>query len=190
MKTKKYLIFTFSILSTGLLSANAMADIGVNATLCNHSEKPVNFELYNHNDMAAGAVPLVKKAVRACACVEKQTHTDLWGNFPPANIIQLVYRDVGSVKGTEIKVCVDAKGKFKGYVEAGVNACVAASSEVKFLPAPELTRAQGDLKVLETRMMPATTECIENNGAFGACSKYSANYSYVDGSKCFGNQDQ
>jgi len=187
MKAKKYLICMLSILSVSLLTSNAMADTKVNATLCNHSEKPVNFELYNHNDMAAGAVPLVKKAVRACACVKKQTHTDLWGNFPPTNIIQLVYRDVGSVKGTEIKVCVDAKGKFKGYVEAGANSCVEASSEVKFLPAPELTKAQGDLKVLETRMMPVSTECIENKGVLGACSKYSAQYNYIDGSKCFGN---
>lgn len=172
-----------------ILSTSVNADIKVDATLCNYSEKPVNFELYNHNDMAAGAVPLVKKAVRACACVKKETHTDLWGNFPPANIIQLVYRDVGSVKGEQIKVCVDAKGKFKGYVEAGANACYEASSEVTFLPAPELTRAQGDLKVLETRMMPESTSCSENKGAFGACSRYAATYNYVDGSKCSGNNE-
>ena len=167
-------------------AAAVSADIPVKATLCNHSTKPVNFELYNHNDVVAGAVALVSKAVRACSCVSKQTHTDLWGNQPPANIIQLVYRDVGSVKGASIKVCVDAKGKFKGYVEAGVKSCFNASEEINFLPAPELTRAQGDLKLLESRMMP-DTECSENNGLGGACSKYTSTYNFVDGSKCSGN---
>lgn len=171
------------------ISFESSADIKVDATLCNYSTRPVNFELYNHNDLTGGAIPLVQKAVRACACVKKETHTDLWNNFPPANIIQLVYRDVGSVKGAEIKVCVDAKGKFKGYVEANVKSCYKSTSEVNFLPAPELTRAQGDLKKLETRMMPADTSCTENKAAFGACSRHAATYNYVDGSKCSGNSE-
>ncbi|WP_395375165.1 hypothetical protein [Marinicella sp. W31] len=184
---KSYLSFQYIVLFLfTFFAANASADIPVKATLCNHSTKPVNFELFNHNDAIAGAVPLVKKAVRACSCVSKQTHTDLWGNQPPANIIQLVFRDVGSVKGASIKVCVDGKGKFKGYVEAGVKSCFKASEEINFLPAPELTRAQGDLKVLETRMMP-DTKCSENKGLGGACSKYSSTYNYIDGSKCSGN---
>ncbi len=120
--------------------------------------------------------------------VKKVTHTDLWHNQPPANILQLVYRDVGAVKGTEIKVCVDAKGKFKGYVEAGANACAKATSEVNFLPAPELTYAQGDLKVLESRMLPNEVEC-NSKDLLNNCTKFTTTYSYTDGKQCSGNNE-
>lgn len=168
-----------------LYSGWTVADVPVEATLCNHTEKPVEFRLYNNNDIAAGALPLVTKAVQPCSCVKKQTHTDMWHNFPPANIRQLVYRDVGATKGTDVKVCVDAKGKFKGYIDGKVSSCVEASNEVKYLPAPELTGAQGDLEMLETRLMGEKTGCSEDWTK--GCKDYQVRYEFIDGSQCHGN---
>lgn len=184
MKTPRVLIFSAAV----LLSSTALADVPVHATLCNYTSTPVEFQLYNFNDMFAGAAPLVTKAVRPCACVEKETHTDLWHNFPPANVIQLVYRDVGSVKGASIKACVDAKGKFKGYVDATAkaNVCATLDSKTTFLPAPELTRAQGDLKVLESRLLGEQKDCKKSGNA---CTEYSVKYDFIDGAKCSGNND-
>ena len=130
----------------------------------------------------------MKKSVRACSCVKKQTHTDLWHNQPPANILQLVYRDVGSVKGASIKVCIGAKGKFKGYVNVDVNACAESSTEVTFLPAPELTYSQGDLKKLETRMHPSSIKC-NSKDFLKNCTKFTTRYEYIDGVKCTGNNE-
>jgi hypothetical protein len=169
-----------------LAPAAARADVAVDAELCNRSLGPVEFRLYNHNDLFAGAVPLVTKSVRACTCVDKQTHTDLWHNPPPANIEQLAYRDVGAIKGSNISVCVSADGRFRGYVDTTVGACASQTTEVTFLPAPELTRAQGDVKVLETGLLPASTSCKSKDWT-GGCNRYEMKYSYDDGSACTGN---
>jgi hypothetical protein len=175
------------LVAATLYSSLASADVTVNATLCNKTPKPVEFRLYNHNDMAAGVVPLVTKSVQACACVQKETHTDLWHNFPPANIRQLVFRDVGATKGTDIKACVDVEGKFKGYIDAKVNTCAQITSETQFLPAPELTGAQGDLPMLESRLLGTQTDCTKNSA--GACTSYKVKYEYIDGSQCHGNDN-
>ncbi len=57
------------LLALGHFSMDSEADVKVYTTLCNTSQNPVEFSLYNHNDIFAGAVPLVKKAVRACSSV-------------------------------------------------------------------------------------------------------------------------
>ncbi len=168
------------------ISFNALADVKVIANLCNESKKPVEFHLFNHNDITSGVAALSTKALQACSCQTVTTHTDLWHNKPIARINQLVYRDVGKVSGTSIKVCLDAKGKFKGYVEGGVKTCVEAQQETSFLPAPELTRAQGDLKILQTHLHPDSTACKSKDWT-GGCVKYTADYNFSDGASCFGN---
>lgn len=165
---------------------SSFADVPVKAHLCNQSLKPVEFHLFNHNDITSGAGALTTKALQACSCAYITTNTDLWHNMPIARINQLVYRDVGSVSGTSIKVCVDAKGKFEGYVEGGVKTCVEAKKETSFLPAPELTRAQGDLKILQSHLHANSTDCTSKDWTNG-CSYYSADYTFSDGVNCFGN---
>ena len=173
-------------LGFSLLFGTAYADVSVNAHICNQSKKPVEFHFFNHNDITSGAAALSTKAIQACSCADVSTHTDLWHNMPIVRVNQLVYRDVGSVSGTSIKVCLDAKGKFEGYVEAGVNTCAEAKKETTFLPAPELTRAQGDLKILQTHLYPDSTDCKSKDWT-GGCVKYHADYVYTDGAACFGN---
>lgn len=180
-------VFAVAALASALLTAvPAAADVTVNATLCNQTQKPVEFHLFNHNDLANGLAALSTKMVQPCACVGAQTHTDLWHNMPIARINQLVFRDVGRVSGTSIKVCVDAKGKFEGYVEAGVKTCVEARQETSFLPAPELTRAQGDLMILQSHLYASSTDCVATDWT-GGCTKYTATFNYTDGAACFGN---
>lgn len=181
-------VFAVAALASALLTAApaAAADVTVDATLCNQTQKPVEFHLFNHNDLANGLAPLSTKMVQPCACVAMQTHTDFWHNMPIVRINQLVYRDVGKVSGTSIKVCVDAKGKFEGYVEAGVKTCVEARQETSFLPAPELTRAQGDLVVLQSHLFASSSDCVATDW-IGACTQYTATYTYTDGASCFGN---
>lgn len=183
--TRKYSsVFTVAALASSLLAAApaAAVDAIVYATLCNQTQKPVEFHLFNHNDMASGALALSTKMVQPCACVAMQTHTDFWHNMPIIRINQVVYRDVGKVSGSSIKVCVDAKGKFEGYVEAGVKTCVEAREETSFLPAPELTRAQGDLAILQSHLFASSADCVDNG-----CTEYTATYTYSDGISCFGN---
>ena len=171
---------------TVLWSSVAFADVPVKATLCNNVEQPVEFWLFNHNDIAQGLAALSTKAVRACSCVDVQTHTDLWHNFPIARVNQLVYRDVKSVSGTSIKVCVDVTGKFEGYIDAETNTCVEARKDTTYLPAPELTRAQGDLVILQSHLHPDSTEC-ERTDWTGGCVEYDVDYTYTDGAPCHGN---
>ncbi|MCX7544182.1 hypothetical protein [Marinicella gelatinilytica] len=181
MKTK-----LFKGLCLTLLSGYALADVNINAQLCNQSKKPVEFHFFNHNDIASGGIALATKSVQACSCVNITTHTDLWHNMPIARINQLVYRDVGSVSGTSIEVCLDAKGKFEGYIEGGVKTCAKAKKETSYLPAPELTRAQGDLKILESHLYAESTDCQSKDWT-GGCVKYDANYNFTDGAACHGN---
>lgn len=175
-----------TLVLTVLCSTVAFADATVDASLCNKATKPVEFHLFNHNDITAGAVALTTKVVRPCACVDLQTHTDLWHNFPVARINQLVFRDVKSVSGTNIEVCVSATGKFEGYIDATAKTCVDASKTTTYLPAPELTRAQGDLVILQSRLYPDSTSCKQKDWT-GGCVRYEANYSYTDGAPCYGN---
>jgi hypothetical protein len=165
----------------------ALADVTVKATLCNRSQKPVEFHLFNRNDLFSGAAALSTKMVHPCACVPQQTHTDLWHNFPVVRINQLVYRDVASTSGTSIKVCVDATGKAEGYIDATVKTCAEAKRETKYLPAPELTRAQGDLVILQSHLYADSTDC-EHKDWTGGCAEYKATYNYVDGAECRSGQ--
>ncbi len=165
--------------------AVAIADVTVKATLCNKTDKPVEFHLFNHNDILSGAAALSTKVVRPCACVAEQTHTDLWHNFPIARINQLVYRDVGSTTGSTIKVCLDATGKFDGYIDGKVNTCATAKKETTYLPAPELTRAQGDLVILQSHLHAESTKCDHNDWT-GGCTEYQVDYTYRDGAECRG----
>jgi hypothetical protein len=97
-----------------------------------------------------------------------------------------VYRDIQSVSGTSIKVCLDVKGEFEGYIDAGVNTCVEAKKNTTYLPAPELTRAQGDLVILQSHLHAESTECEQIDWT-GGCVEYEADYSYSDGAPCHGN---
>jgi len=181
-------VLTLLALAAALFSAvPASADVEVDATLCNQTHKPVEFHLFNHNDILSGAAALQTKAVRACSCVSQQTNTDLWHNFPVVRINQLVYRDVSSVSGSKISVCVDAKGKFEGYADLSTKTCAEVRKETSFLPAPELTRAQGDLVILQSHLYASTTDCVSTDWT-GGCSEYTATYTYTDGASCYGNQ--
>lgn len=169
-------------------STPALADKPLNKTLCNHTAKPVLFEFYNHNDIAEQSgiahIPFMKKMIRDCSCVEKKgSHTDLWNNLPVAEIKQVIYRDVGSVKGTSIKACVSASGKFKGYIDVNTTTCAEADKKVNYLPAPELTLAQGDLPVLDSRLTGVRTRCIR--GKNKKCKIIRAKYDYEDGHVCY-----
>jgi len=178
--------FVLALLLAILCAPAAFADVPIRATLCNHSTGPVEFHLFNHNDMLSGAAALSIKTVRACACVSVRTTTDLWHNAPVARINQLVYRDVQSVSGSSIKVCVDVKGEFEGYVDASVKTCAEARKDTKYLPAPELTHAQGDLPILQSHLYVDSLECKDWDWT-GGCSQYDAEYDYADGAPCYGN---
>ncbi len=187
MNMKKTLwILVLVVCGSAVLGPAAFADVPVNATLCNETAKPVEFWLFNHNDLTSGAIPLTTKAVRACSCVGLRTHTDLWHNFPIARINQLVYRDVESVSGSSIKVCLSVEGEFEGYINAKTTTCAEAKKETKYLPAPELTRAQGDLRTLQSHLHADTSEC-EHRDWTGGCAEYDVDYHYTDGKSCFGN---
>ncbi len=165
-------------------SAVAVADVKVKAALCNKAPKPVEFHFFNHNDILGGVVAHTTKVVHPCACVTQDTHTDLWQNFPIARINQLVYRDVGSVSGANIKLCVDVgSGKAEGYIDAKANTCAEAKIKKTYSPVPELTRAQGDLVVLQNRLFPDSTKC-ERKDRVGNCIEYKAEYTYKDGAEC------
>lgn len=180
-------LLLLSLLCSSVLGTSAaFADVPVTATLCNQSERPVEFWLFNHNDLSQGLAALSTKAVRACSCVDIQTHTDLWHNFPIARINQLVYRDVSSVSGSSIKVCVDVKGSFEGYIDAKNSTCVEARKETNYLPAPELTRAQGDLVILDSSLHADNSEC-RNRDWTGGCTHYDVDFHYTDGQPCHGN---
>ncbi|MFP3942193.1 MAG: hypothetical protein ACLF0P_18000 [Thermoanaerobaculia bacterium] len=180
---KTTLTFVLAVLCS---TAAFAADVDLNATLCNNTTKPVEFHLFNHNDLAQGLAALATKAVAPCSCVAMRTHTDFWHNMPIARINQLVFRDVESVSGGSIKVCVDANGEFEGYIDAKVQTCAEAKKETKYLPAPELTHAQGDLPVLQSHLYADSSEC-KNSDSAGACSRYEAAYNYTDGAACWGN---
>lgn len=182
MKTK----IAFVLVLVTFCGSAAFADVPIQATLCNHSTRPVEFHLFNHNDIASGLAALSVKSVRACACVSVRTHTDLWHNAPVARVNQLVYRDVQSVSGSSIKACVDVDGKFEGYIDASVKTCVEARKETKYLPAPELTHAQGDLPILQSHLYVQSFDCKDWDWT-GGCSLYDAEYDYTDGAPCHGN---
>jgi hypothetical protein len=171
---------------TLLAAPPAVADVPVKATACNKTTKPVEFHFFNRNDLTQGLAALSIKTVRECSCVPLETHTDLWHNFPVARINQLVYRDVSSVTSASIKVCVDAKGKFEGYIDGKVSTCAEARKETSYLPAPELTRAQGDLVVLQSHLYADSSEC-EDKDWTGGCVRYRVTYEYTDGAACYGN---
>jgi hypothetical protein len=185
MIKKTSLLLALALLCT-LCGGPAFADVAVKGTLCNTSTKPVEFHFFHHNDIFSGAAPFFTKAVRACSCVPIDTHTDLWHNMPIARINQLIYRDVDSVSGASIKVCVSAKGSFEGYIDAKVSTCAEARKETHYLAAPELTRAQGDLPILETALKAGSSSCTSKDWA-GGCTKYSASWSFTDGAPCSGN---
>lgn len=177
----------FAVLAVVLLAGPAaVADVPVHATACNTTTKPVEFHFFNRNDLAQGLAALSTKIVRECSCVKLETHTDLWHNFPVARINQLVYRDVSSVSAANIKVCVDAKGKFEGYIDGKVSTCAEARKETNYLPAPELTRAQGDLVVLQSHLYADSSECQHKDWT-GGCASYEAKYEYTDGAACYGH---
>lgn len=185
MKIPSTLVLT--ALALALVAAPAaVADVQVKATACNKTTKPVEFHFFNRNDLAQGLAALSTKIVRECSCVALETHTDLWHNFPVARINQLVYREVESVSSVNIKVCVDAKGKFEGYIDGKVSTCAEARRETTYLPAPELTRAQGDLVILQSHLYADSSEC-ENKDWTGGCASYKLVYNYTDGAACYGN---
>jgi|GEM_PF-3197291 len=188
MKISTTSCFVILTLLGGMLlgPSAAFADVDITATLCNNTERPVEFWLFNHNDIAQGLAALSTKAVRACSCVDIKSHTDLWHNFPIARINQLVYRDVASVSGSNIKVCVDVKGSFEGYVDVENSNCIEARRETKYLPAPELTRAQGDLRILDSSLHADNSECKRKDWT-GGCVYYDVDYYYTDGQPCHGN---
>lgn len=185
MKLRSTLVLAALVLALAAAPA-AVADVPVKATACNKTTKPVEFHFFNRNDLAQGLVALSTKIVRECSCVDLETHTDLWHNFPVARINQLVHRDVSSVSGANIKVCVDATGKFEGYIDGKVSTCVEARRETKYLPAPELTRAQGDLVILQSHLYADSTSC-EHRDWTGGCARYKVRYEYTDGAGCYGN---
>lgn len=157
----------------------------VEATLCNTSTKPVEFRFYNHGDDIKAKF-LFKRSVRACSCVEQETKTNSRRLLPKTDILQQVYRDVQSTSGESIKVCVSAKGTFEGYIDAKATTCVEAKKTRNYLPAPELTYAQGDVKKIATDMHPDAYHCVKNKPN-GKCADFAASYTYTDGVVCRGN---
>lgn len=182
-----FLLMAVVLVTSLVAAAPATADVGVHASLCNRTQKPVEFHLFNHNDAFAGAAAFQTKAVNPCSCVNQETHTDLWHNFPIIRINQLVFRDVVGVSGSKIGVCVDAKGNFEGYVDLGAMTCDEARKRKDFLPAPKVTRPQGDAVILEKHLDPTSTGCISRDWT-GGCTQYNAIYIYSDGNDCFGNE--
>lgn len=185
----KKIIYLF-LVQLVFVSTSVYADKPLNVTLCNKTDKPILFAFYNHNDFVKDIgikVPFSKKLIRDCSCVEsKGSHTDLWNNLPIAEIKQVIYRDVGKVSGTSIKACISATGKFKGYIDVSTSTCAEAQSKTSYLPAPELTLAQGDLPVLDSRLTGVRTRCIRNKKT-NKCEIIRAKYDYEDGHVCFGN---
>lgn len=177
---------------------SARADVPLEARICNLTQQPVLFEFFHHND-AVTAAPFMEAEVHPCGCKNKRLNTDLWRNFPRATIRQLTFREVSSENGYRVAACVKRSGEFSGYikmVKASVKSedqvCAEAARSEFFQSAPEITRAQGDLPILETRMDYSDWSCLESKkDLFGnsTCIKYSGTYNYDNGTGCFGNGD-
>jgi hypothetical protein len=175
----------------------AWADVPLEATICNKTQQPVLFEFFHHND-AFTAVPFATAEVHPCACKNKRMNTDMWKNFPRATVRQLAFREVSAENNYRVAACIKRSGEFSGYIKmvkgtakSEDEVCAEAERSEYFHSAPEITRAQGDLPILETRMDYAGWSCLSSTkDLFGntTCTKYSGTYDYDNGTHCYGNE--
>lgn len=130
----------------------------------NASERPIAFALYNANDSGSRSYKsgFNKAFIDACSKIRQDTSKGgiLQGyRWPVGRAFQTKYADVGNVKGSSLKACVDASGKATGRVynatvegSVGANACWEQSSTTTTYPAPEIVRAEGSMQVLQGRI--------------------------------------
>ena len=187
------LLFSLAWLSPGAI----LADVWINGTICNSTTEPVLIEFFNHNDIL-NSTPFTETEVHPCSCKPKRLRTDLSNNMPLAKVHQLTFREVSGEGGYRFVTCVNHKGELSGYYKllkgsgkTEREACLELEGSTSYHSAPEITHAQGDLKILETRMAPTADKCalhkkdiFGNRSSSNGCERFTATYDYDNGTNC------